>query len=561
MSRIIFLFFFLYLSLPVFSQTAKPFEEFKFDSSYSVVGIGSNWSSHEESKRFDFILTKLEDLNQLKAAWKFKVKKKPILLNNNYNIYVLKNNEIVESFIINLSNRTISIGQKWYDFDSSLLEALNKKSPLYYHTETKDFLKTTQSQGYCDSLKTRPGFLLMFGPRKFSASGTFYVTYHQSKLIPDFKVATSVLSKEVLKLTSPDKYFVGYELSDYNLDNPKKFQVTVEADRSVYDKLQGDFEKGDWREVKYTVTSLWKDSINTPRPSLALSDTIIKIRNLGTLPVYPGGTEKFIEYLGKNFRYPKAAIENGITGKMVASFVIEKDGSVTDIKFINDLGYGTAEELKRLLKNCERWKPGMLYNVEVRTEFIIPFKIMTDERSPRSVFQNSPHVATYSTLPDPPQSSTAKLPPLSISKQRFVFPEHFKTCVTDTLYFEDKKTAISDRYSVLQEVINALPQDSLKNLTGRISLQVLIDTTGSPCVMSLKNELNSPLNSKYVADAIVKTKWTLLALSESKPAPISIVLVFTFEEQRVKYQHLAMKSDSPVLNELEITTKGKFSRY
>ena len=149
-----------------------------------IRGIGSNLSSHEESKRFDFILTKLEDLNQLKAAWKFKIKKNPMLFNNNYYIYVLKNNEIVQSFIINLSNGTISIGQKWYDFDTSLLEALNKKSPLYYHTETKDFLKATQSQGYCDSLKTRPNFLLMFGPGKFSAAGTFYVTYNQSKIIP-----------------------------------------------------------------------------------------------------------------------------------------------------------------------------------------------------------------------------------------------------------------------------------------------------------------------------------------------------------------------------------------
>jgi periplasmic protein TonB len=76
-------------------------------------------------------------------------------------------------------------------------------------------------------------------------------------------------------------------------------------------------------------------------------------------PTYPGGMQKFYDYIGNSLRYPPMAAENNITGKVFVSFTIEKDGSITDVKVERKLGYGTDEEAMRVIKASKRWNPGM----------------------------------------------------------------------------------------------------------------------------------------------------------------------------------------------------------
>ena len=72
-------------------------------------------------------------------------------------------------------------------------------------------------------------------------------------------------------------------------------------------------------------------------------------------PEFPGGMEKFYSYVGKNYQTPE---EEGLKGKVYVTFVVEKDGSLTDIKVIRDIGYGTGKEAIRVLNKCPRWNPG-----------------------------------------------------------------------------------------------------------------------------------------------------------------------------------------------------------
>ncbi len=91
-----------------------------------------------------------------------------------------------------------------------------------------------------------------------------------------------------------------------------------------------------------------------------------------TQPEFPGGMQEFYAYIGMNFKVPDV---KGLQGKIYASFVIEKDGSLTDIKVIRDIGYGTAKETKRVLKNCPNWNPGMQRGIAVRVQYMIPITI------------------------------------------------------------------------------------------------------------------------------------------------------------------------------------------
>jgi protein TonB len=87
--------------------------------------------------------------------------------------------------------------------------------------------------------------------------------------------------------------------------------------------------------------------------------------------------QKLMEFLGKNVRYPGMAIENGIQGSVVVSFVVERDGQVTNVEVLRDIGGGCGEEAVRLVQsmnNEHRWIPGKQRGRTVPVRFTLPIK-------------------------------------------------------------------------------------------------------------------------------------------------------------------------------------------
>jgi len=92
-------------------------------------------------------------------------------------------------------------------------------------------------------------------------------------------------------------------------------------------------------------------------------------------PSPKGGMNEFYQYIGQNYRYPKAAVDAKVEGKVLISFVVERDGCLTDIKILKDLGYGTGEEAVRMLKGSPKWTPGMQKGEPVRVRFTLPIQL------------------------------------------------------------------------------------------------------------------------------------------------------------------------------------------
>ncbi|QEC76213.1 energy transducer TonB [Mucilaginibacter ginsenosidivorax] len=90
------------------------------------------------------------------------------------------------------------------------------------------------------------------------------------------------------------------------------------------------------------------------------------------LPEFPGGQDKFIAYLSKNIRYPAVDRENGTQGRVILTFVVERDGSLTDIKVTRSLSQGTDAEATRVLKSSPKWKPGIQNGRPVRVQYSVP---------------------------------------------------------------------------------------------------------------------------------------------------------------------------------------------
>lgn len=89
-------------------------------------------------------------------------------------------------------------------------------------------------------------------------------------------------------------------------------------------------------------------------------------------PEFPGGMNAWAKYIQRNLHYPSMAQEEGVQGKVFLSFVVEKDGTITDVKVIRGIGYGCDDEAIRVIKKSPRWKAGMQNNLPVRVRYNMP---------------------------------------------------------------------------------------------------------------------------------------------------------------------------------------------
>jgi|SRR5690554_6570433 len=92
-----------------------------------------------------------------------------------------------------------------------------------------------------------------------------------------------------------------------------------------------------------------------------------------TAPEYPGGINAFREFISQNYKNPKTTRD--VKGTLIIGFVIEADGSLSDIQVIRDLGFGTGKEAVRVLKKSKKWKPGVQNGRAVRVKYTLPIKI------------------------------------------------------------------------------------------------------------------------------------------------------------------------------------------
>jgi protein TonB len=109
------------------------------------------------------------------------------------------------------------------------------------------------------------------------------------------------------------------------------------------------------------------------------------VHTLGeTLEVMPepvGGAAAWAKFLQKNLRFPAVAQEKGVSGRVILSFIIEKNGTLSNIQVDRGAGYGFDEEALRVLKLAKAWKPGVQNGQNVRVKYNIPinFQLATEE--------------------------------------------------------------------------------------------------------------------------------------------------------------------------------------
>ena len=113
---------------------------------------------------------------------------------------------------------------------------------------------------------------------------------------------------------------------------------------------------------------------NGPPQDVVDDNTIYNSAGIEVQPSFPGG--KWASFCRNNFSPPD---EPGLKGKVTVSFVVEKDGSLTDIKVLKDVGYGSGKEAERVLRKSPKWTPAEQNGRKVRCAFIQTFSIENPE--------------------------------------------------------------------------------------------------------------------------------------------------------------------------------------
>ena len=107
-----------------------------------------------------------------------------------------------------------------------------------------------------------------------------------------------------------------------------------------------------------------------PAPKPEVSNKVFDV--VEEMPSFPGGTGALMSFLSSNIKYPVVAQENGVQGRVIVGFVVERDGSITDVKVMRSVDPSLDREAQRVVKAMPRWKPGKQNGSAVRVKYTVP---------------------------------------------------------------------------------------------------------------------------------------------------------------------------------------------
>lgn len=182
-------------------------------------------------------------------------------------------------------------------------------------------------------------------------------SYEKQELTMIQRVAENI-PEEMVEITTQDK----------TPPPPKAPQQTtiieiVEDDVEIEDEIEIDVEADQETEIEKYEPVVEDDVEEEEAPIFTVVES---------MPEFPGGEASRMQYLADNIKYPQMARESGIQGRVFVTFVVERDGHVTDVKVLRGIGGGCDEEAIRVIQNMPKWTPGKQRGKPVRVQFNMP---------------------------------------------------------------------------------------------------------------------------------------------------------------------------------------------
>ena len=237
---------------------------------------------------------------------------------------------------------------------------------------------------------------------------------------------------------------------------------------------------------------------------IATSEEDTVYQTVEEMPEFPGGEQAIFDFIGQNVKYPQEAQEKGIAGRVLVNFIIEKDGSVSNVKVLRGIGGGCDEESVRVISAMSKWKPGKQNGKPVRVSFIIPiiFKLDNDISTAKSDEKENVGQADiksdgeviYQTVDEMPEFPGGVEALMDYVSRNVKYPESAKE----------------------------------NNLQGRVLVKFVIEKDGSVSNVEVGRGWGNELDDEAVRVVKAMPKWKP-GKQEGKPVRVSFMLPINFK--------------------------------
>lgn len=181
-----------------------------------------------------------------------------------------------------------------------------------------------------------------------------------------------IIKQEPEKVVEQVKSSVKFTAPIIKKDSEVKEEDEIKLDEvQKSDKAVGAFTVEGNDEVGGAVLKA-KEDIAAPEPPKHVVEETKIFTVVEQMPMYPGGDAALMGYLRDNIHYPTIAAENGVQGRVVVGFVVERDGSITDVKILRGVDPSLDREAMRVVKSMPRWNPGKQNGSAVRVKYQVP---------------------------------------------------------------------------------------------------------------------------------------------------------------------------------------------
>ena len=289
--------------------------------------------------------------------------------------------------------------------------------------------------------------------------------------------------------------------------DPETGEKRTKVSFATYDKdgnpVPGGFhiksEPGEGEDVVYRITPQQGFRF----PAEPENDSIYQI--VEQMPKFPGGENALMDYVAKNVIYPQEAKDKEIAGRVFVSFVIEKDGNVSNVKVLRGIGGGCDEESVRVIKGMPKWKPGMQKGKPVRVNYQIPIYFKLSDGQPAK----------------PAQKADANKPDMKPDKNGVY------QIVEEMPQFPSGETKMME---YIAKNINYPQEARDKGIEGRVFIGMVIEKDGSVSNVRVLRGIGGGCDEEAVRVISSMPKWKPGKVG-GEPVPVSYMLPVNFKLQ------------------------------
>lgn len=185
----------------------------------------------------------------------------------------------------------------------------------------------------------------------------------QTKKLDESVIVSDVIAEEEIEITRQDQSTPPPPPPPAAPETPEIIQVVEEK---VETKFKIDAEDS---QDKVQVQTYVAPPPPKPKQEEVTEEIFVVVEEA---PQFPGGESALMRYLNDNIRYPVIAQENGIQGRVTCQFVVERDGSISDVQVVRGQDPSLDKEAVRVIQGMPRWKPGKQRGAPVRVRYTLP---------------------------------------------------------------------------------------------------------------------------------------------------------------------------------------------